>query len=100
MLVMDWGNHRGMIFDRENKFVRAFGSQLFIRPTYADKQEKTPEPAAPTAPPPAGRACRCSTDRPWHAGRSAITHDGNFWCSGSRRLTRSWSGRRSPWRPG
>ena len=79
VLVMDWGNHRGMIFDRENKFVRAFGSQLFIRPTYADKQEKTPEPAAPTAPPPAGpRVPVLDGSRPWHAGRSAITHDGNF----------------------
>ncbi|MEO6711685.1 MAG: NHL repeat-containing protein, partial [Planctomycetota bacterium] len=53
VLVVDWANHRCSIFDRAGKFQRAFGSQLFIRPTFASEAPKTAEPQLALAPPPA-----------------------------------------------
>lgn len=32
-IVLDYGNHRGQVFDADGRFLRAFGARLFVQPT-------------------------------------------------------------------
>jgi DNA-binding beta-propeller fold protein YncE len=34
LVVVDWGNHRGQVLTVEGEFVQAFGSRLFVQPTF------------------------------------------------------------------
>ena len=79
VVVLDWGNHRGLIFDAADKFLRAFGSQLFIRPTISSTAEKVPEPASavPQAPPARGFPA-LDGSQPWHGAQHCASNDGHF----------------------
>lgn len=79
VLLIDWANHRGMIFDPSGKFLRAFGSQLFIRPTFGDSAPKSPEPKLTLAPAAASPSLpRLDGTRPWHSAKALASNGGSF----------------------
>lgn len=79
VLALDWGNHRGVIFDRTGKFLRAFGSQLFIRPTFGSEAPKTAEPQLTlNAPAPASAPPVLDGSKPWHSGHVLTSNAGNY----------------------
>ncbi|HTF88090.1 MAG TPA: hypothetical protein VK843_06740 [Planctomycetota bacterium] len=79
VLVVDWANHRCSIFDSAGKFQRAFGSQLFIRPTFASEAPKTPEPKLELAPAPAEpRLPALDGSKPWHAAKALASNGGSY----------------------
>ncbi len=79
VVVIDWGNHRGLIFDAADKFLRAFGSQLFIRSTFPSKAEKAPEPPLQASEAPLfAPLAALDGSKPWHSARHCVSNDGQF----------------------
>lgn len=84
IVVLDWGNHRGVYLTPDGKFVHAFGSRLFIKPAF----EGTPKPlvVTPADPkavrvpdaPPAPQLPKLDGTKSWHSAKAIASNAGTY----------------------